>query len=192
MDKTLAEIAVGYSQALLSLAESEGLRDQVEAELTELSAAFSANGDLLTFLKDPKVKNEGKSQALADLLGEGVSRITRTQLSLALEQGRGPILPEILDTFFRLAAESRRKLTAKVTTAVALSGEMTKKVESSISALAGEPIFLKRSVDPDLLGGIVIQLGDRIIDGSLRSQFKQLQEGISKKILTEKGRSLED
>jgi len=187
MDKSLSEIARGYSQALLSLAQSESLRDRVESELTELREALASSGDLLAFLKDPKVTSEGKVKALDEILGEGVSQITRAQLALAVGQGRSGLLPQIIDTFFQLAAESRRKLTAKVTTAVALSEEMAQKVEATISGLAGEPIFLKRAVNPNLLGGIVIQLGDRIIDGSLSSQFRQFQEGISRTILTEKG-----
>lgn len=191
-DNERGEIARGYSQGLLSIAQGEGLTDQVEGELTGLREAFSSNADLLSFLKDSRVTSEGKRKALADILGEGVSRITHSQIALAIEQGRGALLPEIIDTFFRLAAESRKKLTAKVTTAVPLSEEMAQKVEGTISGLAGAPIFLKRSVNPDLLGGIVIQLGDRIIDGSLSGQFKQFQEGISRKILTEKGRSVED
>ncbi|MFQ5543241.1 MAG: ATP synthase F1 subunit delta [Nitrospiria bacterium] len=191
-DNKNGNIAQGYSQGLLSIAQGEGLTDQVEGELSDLREALSSNGDLLTFLKDPKVTSEGKKKALADILGAGVSHITHYQIALAIEQGRGACLPEIIDVFFQLAAESRRKLTAKVTTAVPLSEEMAQKVEETISNLAGEPIFLKRAVNTDLLGGIVIQLGDRIIDGSLSSQFKQLQEGISRKILTEKGRSVED
>ena len=191
-DNKRRKIAQGYSQALLSIAQSEELTDRVEGELTELRDILSSNGDLLAFLKDPKVTSEGKSKALSDILGENISRITHSQIALAVEQGQGALLPEIIDVFFHLAAESRRKLTAKVTTAVPLSEEMAQKVEETIADLAGGPIFMKRSVNADLLGGIVIQLGDRIIDGSLSSQFKQFQDGIFKKILTEKGRTVED
>ena len=79
-----------------------------------------------------------------------------------------------------------------MTTAVPLSDAVAKKVEATLSDLAGQSVFLKMSVDPSILGGITVQLGDRIIDGSLKGQLDHLREGISRKILTEKGRSLEN
>ncbi len=188
----LHEVIEGYSQALLSVAKSEGVVDLVETQLTELRDAFSSNNDLIPFLKDPKVTAEGKQKAMAELWGDQVSPIIHFPLSLAIEQGRAALLPAIIDHFFSLTSESRKKITAKVITAVPLSEAATKNIESTLSELVGEAVYLKMSVDPEILGGITVYLGDRIIDGSLKGQLEHLREGISRKILTEKGRSLEN
>lgn len=188
----LHQVIQGYAQAILSIAKSEGCVDQVESELTEFRDALSANSEVMTFLKDPKVTSEGKRKAIVELLGEDVSALVHYPLSLAIEQGRAELLPGIIDQFFNLTAESRKKVTAKVTTAVPLSDAVAKNVEATLSELAGQSVFLKMSVDPSILGGITVQLGDRIIDGSLKGQLDHLREGLSRKILTEKGRSLEN
>lgn len=182
----------GYSQALLAIAKSEDALDQVEAELTELRDALSSNSDLIPFLKDPKVTAEGKRKAVGELLGDQVSPLIHYPLALAIEQERGALLPAIIDHFFALTAEFRKKMTAKVITAVPLSEAAMKNIETTLSELAGEAVYMKMSVDPEILGGITVHLGGRIIDGSLKGQLDHLREGISRKILTEKGRSLEN
>jgi len=186
----LHAVIEGYAEALLAVAKSENSVDQVEKELTDLRDAFSANHDLIAFLKDPKVTAEGKRKAVAELLGDQVSQLVHFQIALAIEQNRAALLPAIIDHFFGLTSESRKKITAKVTTAVPLSEKATEKIEATLSELVGEAVFMKMSVDPDILGGITVHLGDRIIDGSLKGQLDHLREGISRKILTEKGRSL--
>ncbi len=193
MPKTKDDLHVvieGYAQALLAVAKSEGAVDRVEAELTGLRDALSANHELISFLKDPKVTPEGKRKAVAELLGDQVSQLVHFQIALAIEQDRAALLPAIIDRFFILTAESRKKITAKVTTAIPLSEAAMQKMEATLSELVGEAVFLKISVDPAILGGIMVHLGDRIIDGSLKGQLEHLREGISRKILTEKGRSL--
>ncbi len=191
-DSELHNLIQGYSLALFGVAKCEGLIDRIESELTDLRDTLSSNEELLPFLKDPKVTPEGKRKALSELLGDKISPLIHFQLSLAIEQGRAPLLPAIIDGFFDLTAESRKKITAKVTTAIALSESAIKKIETTLSDLAGEPVFLKMSVNPEILGGITVHLGDRIIDGSLKGQMDQLREGISRKILTEKGNALEN
>lgn len=186
----LHAVIEGYAHALLSIAKSEDALDRVESELTELRDALSANSDLVPFLKDPKVTSEGKRKAVNELLGDSVSPMIRYPISLAIDRERGALLPAIIDHFFTLTAESRKKITAKVITAVPLSEAATKNIEATLSELAGEAVYMKLSVDPAILGGIVVYLGDRIIDGSLKGQLGHLREGISRKILTEKGRSL--
>ncbi len=186
------QVIEGYAQALLSLANSEDAVDQVEIELTKLRDTLSSDEQLISFLKDPKVTSEGKRKAMAELFGETFSPLIQYPLSLAIEQGRSALLPAIFDRFFSLTAEARKKVTAKVITAVPLSEAAIKKIETTLSELAGEAVFLKMSVDPEILGGITVYLGDRIIDGSLKGQLEHLREGISRKILTEKGRSLEN
>ncbi len=79
-------------------------------------------------------------------------------------------------------------MTARVITAVPLSEDLEKKLEKTLSDLTGETVFLKKSVDPAILGGIVIQMGERIIDGSLRRRLSGLREEISGRILAEKGK----
>lgn len=186
-DKKTLRIIQGYSQALLSIALSEGVVDQVEEEMTVLRDAFSSDSRLQSFLDSSKITTEGKRAAISELLGAKVSRIAAAQISLAIEQERGGLIPDIIDHYFTLTAKSRKKITAKVVTAVPLSETASQNVESTLSELVGEPVFLKTSVEPEILGGITVHLAGRIIDGSVKSLLDRLREGLSRKILTQKG-----
>ncbi len=192
VDRPKAEIVRGYAQAMLMVSAGEDLLDQVEQELTQFKEVLQKNSSVLEFLKDPKVAPEGKEKAVAEIFGGEVSQITLHQAALAIGQGRGALLLDIIEAFFRLASESRKKATAEVVTAVALTEETGKKLEEVLSGLIGEAVFLKKTVDPSLLGGLVVRVGERIIDGSIRGQLLRMREGMSREILTEKGRSVED
>jgi F-type H+-transporting ATPase subunit delta len=192
VDRPKSEIAQGYARAMLMVAAGEEMVDRVEQELTQFKAVLEKNGSVLEFLKDPKVAPEGKEKAIVEIFGGEISQITLHQVALAIGQGRGELLVDIIDEFFRLASESRKKATADVVTAVPLSEETGKKLEEVLSELIGEAVFLKKTVDPSLLGGLVVRVGERIIDGSIRSQLHRLREGISRELLTEKGRPVED
>ena len=191
-DRPKAEIVRGYAQAMLMVSAGEEMLDQVEQELTQFKEVLQKNSSVLEFLKDPKVAPEGKEKAVAEIFGGEVSQITLHQVALAIGQGRGELLLDIIEAFFRLASESRKKATAEVVTAVALTEETGKKLEEVLSGLIGEAVFLKKTVDPSLLGGLVVRVGERIIDGSIRGQLLRMREGMSREILTEKGRSVED
>ena len=183
-----SEIIRGYAHAILWVAQGEGMLDRVEQDLAQFKEVLEKNYPLQAFLKDPKVTSEGKQKAIAEILGREVSGMTLSHISLVIGQERGDLLLEIVEQFFHLAAESRRKITAEVTTAVPLPEETRKKLEKVFSELIGQAVFLKTSVDPSLLGAIVVRIGERIIDGSIRGQLDRLREGISKDILAEKGR----
>lgn len=187
-DKQTREIARSYAQAILSVARCEGVLNRVEEELTQFKAVFDKNPALLEFLKDPKVTPEGKEKAVAEILGGETSQVSRHHIRLAIDQSRGGLLPEIINAYFELASESRGRTTARVITAVPLTEALEKKLEKTLEGFIGESVFLKKSVDPSILGGIVIQMGERIIDGSLRRRLSGLREEISSKILADKGR----
>lgn len=188
-DSRESEVIRAYAQSILQVAQGEGVLDRVERELSQFKELLEKNDSLQEFLKDPKITSEGKQKAVGEILGGDVSGVTRHQIALILSQERAPLLLKIVEEFFRLATESRKKLTARVTTAVPLSEETGKKMEKILSEMAGEPVFLKNSVDPSILGGAVIRIGERIIDGSIKGQLLRLREGIAKKILTEKGKA---
>lgn len=183
-----SEIVRGYAQAIWAVAQGEGVLDQVEQELTRIKELLEKNNELQEFLKDPKVAADGKQKAMAEILGGEVSRVTRHGIELAVGQGRGGLLPKVIEAFFRLAAESRKRVTAQVTTAVPLTDEGKEKLEKTLSELTGEPVFLKMSVDPSLVGGFVVQIGERIIDGSVRGRLHRLRNDLSREILSGKGK----
>jgi F-type H+-transporting ATPase subunit delta len=118
VDRPKSEIAQGYARAMLMVAAGEEMVDRVEQELTQFKAVLEKNGSVLEFLENPKVAPEGKEKAIVEIFGGEISQITLHQVALAIGQGRGELLLDIIDEFFRLASESRKKATADVVTAV--------------------------------------------------------------------------
>ena len=164
-----------YAEALLQAAREHGRVDGVREELGDFVAAVEASDDLRSFLRNPQVEPHVKRDALEALLGEADPLVRNTLLLLA-EKGRIAEVEDVQRELERLIAIQERILELELTTAVALSDEEAAKVISQIEQTSGRKVEATTKVDPDLLGGIVIQAGSKRLDGSVRGRLEQLRQ----------------
>lgn len=164
-----------YAQALLALATAENAVDRVQADLQRLRELLQANPQLLWFLKDPTIRPEGKRQALAELFGGRVHGLVLHMLLILADQERGNRLMAILDEFDAQAAAARAVVTGTVSSALPLDEATLERLAAELSRLTGKRVQLVAKVEPGLLGGVVIQVGERIIDASLRRKLEQIR-----------------
>jgi F-type H+-transporting ATPase subunit delta len=99
------------------------MADRVEEELHELERLYQSNPELKEFINNPRIRAEGKKDALVELLGDKLSRVTLNHVYLLIDQERGRMLPKVAEEFYRLASEARAKVTAEVVTAVPISDD---------------------------------------------------------------------
>ena len=166
-------IAQAYAEALFQIAKVEEAVDKVESELYELQKILNKEYRLRGFLDDPSVTLEGKRGAVAELFSGKVSPMTLNVIFTAVEQGRHRVLPKIAEVFADLASAYRGQVTAEVITAVPLTEEMADKLKDALSKRVNKKIYLKQVVDESIIGGAIVRIGDKIIDGCV---FKKLQE----------------
>ena len=168
-------INIGYARALFEMAQAEGVVSRVEEELYRLSGLLKGNSELLQFIKDPNIKAEGKRRALSDLFQGRVHPLVLTTLTSLSDQDRGGRVLHVIEEFSAIASVARQKVTGEVTTAIVLDDDTLSRLVAELNRVTGKNIQLFQKVDPAILGGAIIKVGEQIIDGSLRRKLDQIQ-----------------
>jgi F-type H+-transporting ATPase subunit delta len=166
-----------YARALFEAAKEQGRLAQVREELGDFVAAIDQVPELDALLKNPQLDPRAKAQALEDVLG-GAEQLMRNFLLLTVEKNRGGQLREIHREFERLMAAEERRLTVELTTAYELSDDEARQIVGQIESASGRPVDATRSVDHDLIGGIILQAGSLRLDASVRSRLERLRRDL--------------
>jgi F-type H+-transporting ATPase subunit delta len=169
-------IVSAYAESLFRLASAEGVTDRVEDELHELERLYQSNYELKEFINNPGVKAEGKKDALAELLGGKLSRVTLNHMYLIIDQERGRLFPKIAEEYFRLASDARAKISAEVITAQPISDGALQKLGAELRKLTRKDVHMRTRVDESIIGGVVVKVGDKVLDGSVRNKLFQLKK----------------
>ena len=167
-----------YAEALLEAARDAGRVDEVRRELAEFVEAVQASPELRSLLRNPQIEPHMKRDALGAALAEA-DPLVRNVLQLLAEKGRIGEVEEIQAELERLIARAERVLELELTTAVELSDDEAAKVVGQIEEAAGRKVEATRTVDPELIGGIVIQAGSQRLDASVRGRLDQLRQELT-------------
>lgn len=165
-----------YASALLSAALKAGAVDQVESDLGLVSYTLEASSALTEAIYSPLIPGEKKEQILRDLFADKVHAITLSYLDLLVGKRREEAIVETEKEYVRLANEARGIVAAEVTSAVPLSDEEVARLKSKLALMTGKVIELSTKIDPAIIGGVTVKIGDRVIDGSIRGQLEALRE----------------
>lgn len=169
-------IVSAYAESLFRLASAEDVTGRVEEELHDLERLYQSNYELKEFINNPRVKTEGKKDALAELLGDKLSRITLNHMYLIVDQERGRMFPKIAEEYYRLASEVRAKVSAEVITAFPISDGDLAKLGDQLRNLTKKDVYMRTRVDESIIGGVVVRVGDKVLDGSVRNKLSQLKK----------------
>lgn len=174
-----ASLAGRYAAALYDLAGEQGVVTAVETDLDTLGAAVRESADLAALLKNPEVSRDVAAKtigAVADYLK--VSGLTRNFLGVLAANRRLASLPDVVRAFTAIAAAARGEVTAEVTTAHPLDEAQLAQLAEKLKAREGRSVTVKAHVDPAILGGLVVQIGSRMIDGSIRTRLNSLAQAM--------------
>ena len=169
-DRTLA-----YAEALFGVARAEGTLGEVEDELFRFSQILQGSDELRDALTDPGIPASRRQQIIEDLLGGRASSTTVALVSLVVGTGRARELPTIIRQLVDMSAAEANKEVAEVRSAIALNDDQRKRLAQALGQATGKQVEVKVVVDPSVLGGIVAQVGDTVIDGSVRGRLDQLK-----------------
>ena len=168
-----------YARALYDAAKENGRVEQVREELRDFVESQREVPELRELLRNPQVDHRVKASALEELLG-GEEELVRNFLLLLAEKNRAGEVEEIARDFERLVAEGEGILDVEVTTAVELSDEEAREVIEQIEKASGRKVEATRNVDPDLIGGLVLQVGSLRLDASVRGRLNRLRQDLVK------------
>ncbi len=170
--------AVGsrYAEALFEIAREQGKIDQLEEELRAVNQVVSGSRELQKVLYHPQIAPEEKKSILKSIFAERVSEITANFLYLLVDHKREAFLKDIVAYFTEMANRARNLAQAQIVSAVELTGEEKKQLNDVLEKISGKKIRAEYSVDSSLIGGVVVRIGDRVIDGSVRAKLANLRE----------------
>ena len=174
-----ASLAGRYASALFDLASEAGTITAVESDLEKLSEALRESSELSALIRNPEVSREALGRVLSGI-GEhlALAELTRNFLGVLATNRRAGELPGIIRAFHAIAAAQRGEVSAEVASAHPLTDEQLTALEQKLRAREGRTVKLKSRVDPDLLGGLVVTVGSKRIDGSIRTRLNSLAQAM--------------
>lgn len=164
-----------YAGALLAVARSEGNVSEVGDELFRFARLLETNDELRTTLTDAQLPVNRRQQIIEDLLGGKASSTTTALVSMVVGTGRSRDLSAIIDELVKLSAAEGNREIAEVRSVIELSDDQKQRLAAALEAKTGKRVELKVIIDPTLLGGLVAQVGDTVIDGSVKARLQQLK-----------------
>ncbi len=164
-----------YASALFELASEAGSVTAVETDLETLGAALKASPELTALTTNPKVSRSESAGALAAIAKKmKLSQLTQNFLGVVAQNRRLAVLPGIISAFQTIAAAQRGEVTAEVASAHPLDKKQLATLKDKLTAREGRTIKINSTIDPDLLGGLVVTIGSKRIDGSIRTRLNSL------------------
>ncbi len=165
-----------YASALFMAASKADVVDRIESDLGLISYVMETSPELLKTMYSPLVADEAKKTVLREVFDGKIDQITLRYMELLVDKRREQVLLQTEEEYIKLANEARGVADAQVRTAVRLTDEQTEAITAKLEKLTGKKIHLIKLVDPKLIGGVEVRIGDHVIDGSIRGQLAELRK----------------
>ncbi len=172
-------IAERYAAAVFSLAKEDKSLETLEANIDDLADALAGSEDLRDLIHSPVYSRETQGQAIRAIADKmGLMDVMKNTLSLMAENRRLFVLPALIAQLRDMIADANGIVTAEVTSAIALSSDQSKKLAETLKAQVGRDVKIKATVDESLIGGLVVKVGSKMIDTSIRAKLNSLQNAM--------------
>lgn len=169
-------VAARYAVALYDLADEQSALDAVAADLKGLNDLVADSDDFRRFIKSPVMSRTDQGKGIAAIADRAkLNPLTRKFLGLVAANRRLFALPGMISGFLAILAKRRGEVTAEVTSAAALSEAQTASLVASLKQTVGRAVALTSKVDPSILGGLIVKVGSRMVDSSLKSKLQRLK-----------------
>ena len=173
----MSELTVGarYAKSLIDLAQDENILEQVKGDMELFIGVVKHNHELFAVLRNPIISHDKKVKILDAIFGDKVSKATTGFFKIMISKSRGEVLYYTAQEFINQYNAKKNIIKALVTSATPLSAANQKQIADLVAAEVGGHIILQTKVDPALIGGFVLTVGDRQIDTSIASSLKKLK-----------------
>jgi F-type H+-transporting ATPase subunit delta len=174
----MEEIARVYAEALFEVAKQKGKLDVIRDQLAQVADALESDRDLAVFFFSPYFSSAEKRDGIARAIAGAEPELTNF-LELLVEKHRMPVIFRMRRRFDEMWAEENRQLDVTLTSAVELDPEVVERVGAEIERQTDRKVQLRSQVDGDLLGGLVLQVGNMVLDGSIRNRLEKLRKEVA-------------
>lgn len=175
-DQTVSGVPGRYATALFELAQEAKAVDQVGADLANFQALMDESDDLKRLVRSPVFSAEDQISALEALCAQAqITSLAVNFIKLVAQNRRLFVLADMIKAYRTLVAQSKGEITAEVTSADALSSKHLADLKAAIKASVGQDVQLSTRVDPAILGGLIVKVGSRMVDNSLKTKLQNLK-----------------
>ena len=172
-------IAERYASAIFEISKEEKSLAKLETNLTDLAAALDNSTDLSELIASPVISRSDQKAAMAAVAAKmGLESVLQNGLSLMAEKRRLFVLPQLIAKLRDMIAEDKGEVTADVTSAKALTKTQSEKLAKTLKASVGKDVNINATVDESLIGGLIVKVGSKMIDTSIRSRLNSLQNAM--------------
>lgn len=172
-------VAERYAQALFEVGEKHGQSEEFYGTLALMLQYMDDYPDFRRLLNNPLIRPPAKKEMVLQLMSGSASTLYLNFVQMVIDNRREQFFPQIRDHFARLFNQSRRRVQAQVTTAVAIKPEVSDELKKQLEQYLKQEVILEKVVDPRILGGAVLQLGDQILDGSIRGRLHAMEQSLN-------------
>ncbi len=165
-------------QAVLTVAQTDGTLDATEEEIFLFGRAVDSSADLQMALTNPSTSSESKSAIVKDLVAARASKASATLLEYSISHLHGRRIDAVVQHLGEMAAKQRDRVVAEVRVAAPLTNEQVERLASVLSRLKGRTVRLNVAVDPSVLGGVHVSIGEEVIDGTVASKLEQARRAV--------------
>jgi F-type H+-transporting ATPase subunit delta len=174
--QTVSGVAERYASSLYELASEAGSVDQIGAELAGFQTMINESADMKRFIESPVFSAEDQLRAVAVVLEKaGISGLTANFIKVAASNRRLFAIPGMIKSYFQIVARNRGEISAEVTSAHALTSAQENELKATLKSVTGKDVAINVNVDPSILGGLIVKVGSRQIDTSLRTKLSTLK-----------------
>lgn len=167
-------VAQRYAEALFQVASAQGTLDKVDAELASLSQLLSENKELVSFLASPIVEAEDKKQVVTQLFTGKVDAMVFNTMLLMLDKKRGEAVSALHEAFRTLFNDYRKRTKVRVVSALPMDEQEVAGIKRELAKATSREIEMEVAIDPEIIGGLVVSIGDQVIDSSLKGRLESL------------------
>jgi F-type H+-transporting ATPase subunit delta len=170
-----SKVSEPYAQALLSLGQSSNLADQFGADAALILETLNSSADLQQFLENPFAKDEAKKAVMKQVFGGQVQPLTENFLMLLVDRRRSMYLAGVMQQYQALLRKLKGIVLAEVSSTIELTDAQCEQIKQQVKGITGaNQVEIAASIDPSLIGGIVIKAGSEVIDASLKGQLRRI------------------
>ncbi|WP_298244341.1 F0F1 ATP synthase subunit delta [uncultured Bradyrhizobium sp.] len=178
-DTSVSGVSGRYATALFELARDQKVVDEVKADLDKFEALLNESADLKRLVRSPVFAADAQSKALSAVLAKaGIAGISANFLKVLTANRRLFAVAEVIRAYRALVAKFKGETTAEVTVAEALSDKNLDALKVALKSVTGKDVALNVKVDPSIIGGLVVKLGSRMVDGSLRTKLNSIKHAM--------------
>ncbi|MGR3616409.1 MAG: F0F1 ATP synthase subunit delta [Paracoccaceae bacterium] len=174
-----AGIARRYASAIFEIAQENKNLDGLEASVNDLSAALTDSADLQTLITSPLISRDEQQAAISAIASKmSLAPVMQNSLALMAQKRRLFVVPQLIAVLRDMLAEARGEVVADVTSAKALTKTQADKLAKTLTARMGKTVTINATVDASIIGGLVVKVGSKMIDSSIRSKLNSLQNAM--------------